>query len=199
MADGELWLTRDQALAKLQRVLKLSVGAAEAAFDQAMSSGTIRSRAWHVILIEPSMERDVYYDRLDPEAWQRGDHRSINGEVSSGDLEFWVAQKLAIVSPVERATGSRPQFETACGLAEQIEPAEPSDSALSDPPRIAAVRNALAAGMNPPSTISWTAFCDHIRDDADGWLDKKEGTLKRGFDEKTIKRDVGKLRDGQMS
>jgi hypothetical protein len=199
MADGELWLTRDQALARLQRFLKLSVGAAEAAFDQAMSSRTIRSRAWHVILIEPSLERDVYYDRLDPEAWQRGDHRSINGEVSSDDLEFWVAQKLAVVSPVERATASRAQFETVCGLAEQIEPAEQSDSALSDPPRIAAVRKALAAGMNPPSTISWTAFCDYIRDDADGWLDKKEGTLKRGFDEKTIKRDVGKLRDGQMS
>ena len=102
MADGELWLTRDQALARFQRVLKLSVGAAEAAFDQAMSSGTIRSRALRVLLIEPSTKRDVYYDHLDSGAWQRGNHGSINGEVSSDDLEFWVTQKLAIPRAVDK-------------------------------------------------------------------------------------------------
>jgi hypothetical protein len=90
------------------------------------------------------------------------------------------------------AMAGRIQFEAACDLVEQ--PPEQSLSALSEHPRVVAVGKALAAGMNPPSTISWTAFCGHIRDDADGWIDKKEGTKKRGFDDRTIKRDVKKLR-----
>jgi hypothetical protein len=96
MADVELWLTRDAALERLRRFLKLSVGAAEAAFDEAMLSGTIRSRAFAILLSEANMERLVFEDRLEPEAWKRGDPRSINGEVSSDDLEFWVAQQLAL-------------------------------------------------------------------------------------------------------
>jgi hypothetical protein len=116
MPDEEPWLTRDAALERLRRILKLSIGAAEAAFDEAMSSGTIRSRSFTVILSEPNLERLVFEDRLGPEAWQRGDHRSINGEVSSDDLEFWIAKKLALQSSDARFTGTAPlpTAEEAC-------------------------------------------------------------------------------------
>jgi hypothetical protein len=94
------------------------------------------------------------------------------------------------------ARAIRKKFEQACGLVEQGALNPQSEAPLTDTdshPRLEFVRNVLAAGMNPPSTITWKAFCDRVRDDADGWLDKKEGTLKRGFDEKTIKRDVEKI------
>jgi hypothetical protein len=132
MAEDELWLTRDQALAKLQRVLKLSAGAAEAAFEQAISSGTVRTRSLHVILIEPGMTREAWYERLDPQAWQGGDHRSVNGEVSSDDLEFWVAQKLAIHSPAPPADVPKKHLRYA--LDDKLA-AEGVAGILSSPPK----------------------------------------------------------------
>jgi hypothetical protein len=114
MADGEIWLTRDVAIERLRRFLKFSVGAAEAAFDQAMSSGTIRSRTFTTLIGEPDLERLVFEDRLEPEVWKRGDHRSINGEVSSDDLEFWVAQQLALSPGDPPQTLPRDTAEEAC-------------------------------------------------------------------------------------
>jgi hypothetical protein len=100
-----------------------------------------------------------------------------------------------LVPTLEKARALRIQFETVCGLVEQDRQGAQIVSSPSDPTslRLDVVRKALGAGMNPPSTITWKAFCDRVRDDADGWVDKKEGTLKRGFDEKTIKRDVEKI------
>jgi hypothetical protein len=47
--------------------------------------------------------------------------------------------------------------------------------------------------MIPAKTATWDIFCERVRDLADGWVDKKNGKLKRGFDEKTIKRDVARF------
>jgi hypothetical protein len=132
----ELWLTRDAAIERLRRFLKLSVGAAEAAFDEAMSSRTIRSRSFMVLLCEPNLERLVFRDPLDPEAWAQRDLNTINGEVSSDDLEFWVAQRLASqreVAPSQAAP--RQTAEEAAKaliislLAEEPRPPRPQISA----------------------------------------------------------------------
>jgi hypothetical protein len=88
------------------------------------------------------------------------------------------------------ARAIRMQFETVCRLVD----ARPAPSVAAAPmERKDAVRACLERGMIPASTTTWGAFCEHVRDLADGWIDKKEGTLKRGFEEKTIKRDVKEI------
>ncbi|MBR1249184.1 hypothetical protein JQ609_19930 [Bradyrhizobium sp. AUGA SZCCT0169] len=81
--------------------------------------------------------------------------------------------------------GVRFQFELACGLSDKGEN-EPQATMT----RIDAVRTCLEQGMTPANTVSWAAFYERVRDLADGWVDKKQGTIKRGFDDKTIWRDV---------
>jgi hypothetical protein len=85
----------------------------------------------------------------------------------------------------------RAQFELACGLVEQpavvhFEPDVPMS-------RMDAVRSCIDAGMIPASTVTWDAFCEHVRDLADGWVDKKQGTIKRGFSQKQIERIVDEI------
>lgn len=85
----------------------------------------------------------------------------------------------------------REQFERACGLIDRQTAPEPR---LTIPmTREEAVKACLDDGMLPADTVTWTVFCDRVRDLAGGWVDKKGGTLKRGFDDKTIKRDVKKF------
>lgn len=84
------------------------------------------------------------------------------------------------------ARAIRMQFETECDLLDAELPSE----AKVPMERKDAVRACIERGMIPASTTTWNAFCEQVRDLANGWIDKKEGTTKRGFDEKTIKRDV---------
>jgi hypothetical protein len=91
------------------------------------------------------------------------------------------------VAIMQHARASRAEFERRCDLVQQEAAHIASDAPLS---RESAVRACIESGMIPASTATWDAFCERVRDLADGWVDKKEGTLKRGFDEKTIKRDV---------
>jgi hypothetical protein len=81
----------------------------------------------------------------------------------------------------------RTQFELACRLVDA------SPAPVAGMERKDAVRACIECGMIPASTASWSAFCEKVRDLADGWDDKKNGTLKRGFDERTIKRDVKEI------
>src|SRR6202035_516011 len=53
-----------------------------------------------------------------------------------------------------------------------------------------AIARRLEAGQQPGSTERWPQFCDTVRDDCNGWVDKKKGSYKRRFGEKTIKRIV---------
>jgi hypothetical protein len=50
----------------------------------------------------------------------------------------------------------------------------------------------------PGRTVPWDAFCDTIRDNCDGWRDRKDRKPKRGFGDKTIKRFVKFLRSGRL-
>lgn len=90
------------------------------------------------------------------------------------------------------ARAMRTQFEGVCRLAKigAQAAALPREVPMS---RKDAVRTCIEAGMTPASTVTWDAFCEQVRDLADGWIDKKVGTIKRGFDEKTIKRDVKEI------
>jgi hypothetical protein len=82
------------------------------------------------------------------------------------------------------------QFEGLFGIRQSEQPTTASEMPLS---RDKAVLACIESGMIPASTATWDAFCERVRDLADGWADKKNGALKRGFDEKTIKRDVAKV------
>jgi hypothetical protein len=88
------------------------------------------------------------------------------------------------------ARAMRFQFEAACGLA-----VTPEVCASPEIPttREDVVKACIETGIIPAKTVTWGAFCERVRDLADGWIDKKQGTLKRGFDEKTIKRDVRRI------
>jgi hypothetical protein len=92
------------------------------------------------------------------------------------------------VEMIKAVRAVRKTFETACGLLTAAPPAPIDGLSRAD-----AVRACIEQGMIPASTASWSAFCERVRDLSDGWLDKKVGTLKRGFDEKTIKRDVTRI------
>jgi hypothetical protein len=96
---------------------------------------------------------------------------------------------------IQAARAIRSQFEDACGLSAE---SAPSAGDTRMPPlepmqRKDAVQACIDAGMVPAKNATWDTFCEKVRDLADGWADKKAGTLNRGFDEKTIKRDVKEI------
>ena len=78
-----------------------------------------------------------------------------------------------------------------CWLNEQ-ENYEASDAATK--PRDQAISKRLEGGDSPPDNIGWKQFCDQIRDDADGWSDKRNGGYKKGFSLKMIMRVVKQLK-----
>jgi hypothetical protein len=95
---------------------------------------------------------------------------------------------------IKAVRAKRSEFEAAFGtINEEADLKDAQNQSLKDR-RIHAVRQAIDDGMFPPSTIPWPDFCDHIRDVADGWIDRKAGKPKRGFGERHIKRDVEVLR-----
>jgi hypothetical protein len=104
--------------------------------------------------------------------------RAAGIETTRNDLG-WLRVKDDVIG------GVRFQFEKACGLAQAD--ATETEGSLS---RQDAVAMCLNEGIVPASTVTWVNFCDRIRDLAGGWVDKKQGTFKRGFDVKTIQRDV---------
>jgi hypothetical protein len=52
----------------------------------------------------------------------------------------------------------------------------------------AAIAELLDSGVRPGQTMLWPAFCDAVRDRANGWISKPEGKSKRGFGNRTIER-----------
>lgn len=59
------------------------------------------------------------------------------------------------------------------------------------PGRDDVIRQFLLSGDDPGGNVSWSKFCDKVRDHADGWEDRRNGKLNRGFSERAI-RDVVK-------
>ena len=55
-----------------------------------------------------------------------------------------------------------------------------------------AIAKQLSAGKLPGTggTESWDPFCDSVRDDCDGWKDRRKRKPKRGYGDRTIKRLV---------
>jgi hypothetical protein len=56
------------------------------------------------------------------------------------------------------------------------------------------IRQRLLRGEEPGRTVSWGKFCDAVRDDAVGWINKHMGTPARGFNERAIKTAVKGIR-----
>jgi hypothetical protein len=90
------------------------------------------------------------------------------------DLDRWGARDprfgLAILRAAVDRSGTAPTFD---------------DNSLT-----ATVTKRLDAGDQPGSTVRWTEFCDAVRDECDGWKDRKKGLPKRGYSNKTIERIV---------
>jgi hypothetical protein len=56
----------------------------------------------------------------------------------------------------------------------------------------------LMKAHQPGRNMPWDVFCDTVRDNCDGWTDRKNRKPKRGFGDKTIKRFVKSLRNGKL-
>jgi hypothetical protein len=107
-----------------------------------------------------------------------------------GQLTAW-RQGIIYRMLIDSGLGAmRLQFEQVCEL---VEPEIHQTASQDIMAREDAVRSCLEKGIIPASTVTWDVFCERVRDLADGWVDKKQGTLKRGFDRKTIERDVKKI------
>ncbi|MGY4351237.1 hypothetical protein ACVWXM_007730 [Bradyrhizobium sp. GM7.3] len=91
------------------------------------------------------------------------------------------------------AGAKREQFARACGLMDRKTYTEQRPTIPMT--REEAVKACLDSGMLPADTVTWTVFCDRVRDLADGWIEKKQGSFKRGFDDKTIQRERKKRID----
>jgi hypothetical protein len=88
------------------------------------------------------------------------------------------------------ARAIRLQFETACRLSDTRSVPAATGAPIE---RKDAVRACIEEGMLPAKTTTWDRFCERVRDLSNAWIDKKEGTFVRGFDEKTIRRDVKEI------
>jgi hypothetical protein len=55
-----------------------------------------------------------------------------------------------------------------------------------------AIAKQLRTGELPGTggTVSWDRFCDSVREDCDGWKDRRKRKPKRGYGDRTIKRLV---------
>ena len=107
--------------------------------------------------------------------------REIPNRMQIPSIRMWNAPLAAFAA----VRGKRFQFEAVFGLSNAPDLNDVQDQPLKER-RLQAVRQAIAGGMVPPSTTSWPDFCDHIRDVADGWIDRKAGKPKRGFGERHI-------------
>ena len=63
-----------------------------------------------------------------------------------------------------------------------------------------AVERCLGDLGRPPENVSWSKFCDAVRDECNGWKkDRKQGEYKRGYSDKTIARCVRVLLGNALS
>jgi hypothetical protein len=67
---------------------------------------------------------------------------------------------------------------------------EQKKAGISTPGLGKAIARLLKGGNQPPQTISWSNFCDLVRDQSGGWESKRDGRPNRGFSNKTITRIV---------
>jgi hypothetical protein len=102
--------------------------------------------------------------------------------------------RAAIFAP---DTPTKPMPETDSPLGGDVDTPNRRGKSGPRPPagRDEAIRKRLKRGEIPGRTVFWSEFCDGVRDDAYGWKDKREGTITRGFDDKTIQNVVGKMLD----
>jgi hypothetical protein len=60
--------------------------------------------------------------------------------------------------------------------------------------RDAAIRRLLAEGVIPPTNIPWKQFCDLVRDECNGWAKGLSVRPAWGFNDRTIKDTVGRVK-----
>jgi hypothetical protein len=118
----------------------------------------------HGAVVEPQMLRD----------WRPEDYRP---EVSA-----WVSPHPRFGLAIRRADFKR--WRIRC---EQDSKQEKEALSLS-----AAVAARLATMGEPGSEVPWDQFCEGVRDDCKGWTNSKKEKAKRGYGDKTIRREVSK-------
>jgi hypothetical protein len=184
--NNDRWLSIDEAAAAIRSRLGISVGAALATLIEACASRQVRSR---------ELKSQDYYIFI-----PAGDWVGAYVEFSTGEMfpsgKFQYGQPPTDVHDESETYGTNGIIEISkhdldCWLNEQ-EDSEASDAATK--PRDQAISKRLEGGDSPPDNIGWKQFCDQIRDDADGWSDKRNGGYKKGFSPKMIMRVVKQLK-----
>jgi hypothetical protein len=175
------WMRVDAAIAAIRGDLKTSEGGAAVMLLEALSSGAVRARQKGVAGIVPRSR----WREVDLNGWSVQTLIRINAE----DLHCWIVERLPPASPPLNTRESDPE-----DIATMVDELAQAGSDRAPPTLTAAIERRLAEGADPPLTVSWPQFCDTIRDDADGWIDKHKGKIKRRFSDKTINRATRRLR-----
>jgi len=71
---------------------------------------------------------------------------------------------------------------------------EPRPRARRNDALNAAIKRRLESGEDPGRNIPWDTFCVKVRDDCNGWTNRKQNKAKNGFGDKTIQRRVPEMR-----
>lgn len=167
------WTSFYSASVEIAKRLGVSLAKAEKTLRLACAEGDIHSQREH-------REGEEYpphkWSRIAPSEWR--DHEI---DYDTSDAEgFYVTVAIS-------------ENDLRFWLDQQ---AKPKGADIS---RDAVIRKLLDDGSRPGQNITWVEFCVRVRDEAKGWKDKKEGTLQRGFSEKTIKRSVGQIERPNVS
>jgi hypothetical protein len=158
---------------------KIAIGKVMRVALQAVAKGTlvVRNHQGSQVKLEPS-DCD-FVDRRAAEA-------ELQDEVRWWTKPTWAWLKRLHVNDSDFWSWLDDELGTSDPNAEKLDPK------LSN-----AVRNLLKTEQ-PTRTMSWNAFCDKVRDNCDGWKDRKNCASKRGFGDKTIKRFVKSLQRGKL-
>ena len=134
-----------------------------------------------------------------PRPWAPEDHvteietlcTSALSAIENGDAfppwgQLWVRRMLVSAAAFDRAL-----FPARFEPHEQSPPRAVANSTRDNKSALAAaIKKRLSAGENPAATVPWDQFCDAVRDDTNGWVDRKQRKFKWGYGDKTIKRIV---------
>jgi hypothetical protein len=163
--DYEDWIPVDWGAGTLISKLGLSVGAAESTLRRLCAEGIVRSGR-------------TRYEDDDRTVIDEPPEIIRPNEWGSDQLDLTIdedtANEVILISEDDLDHWLAGQVTTGQGEA-----SSPRDTAII---------------KRLPRTASWKEFCDHVRDDADGWITvNKQRVPARGFSDKQIQRAVERL------
>jgi hypothetical protein len=171
--------------------------------DRERNIWRVRTEAEQAIInLRTAIEKGWSVKRVDAERWQSeiGPRWSQILRPAANDA-LAACERAGVDDTTVRAM--RKQLETldrewklVCRRRENISATNPPSRTTSGSLQEAIARR-LNKRENPGSSVPWKDFCNSIRDECGGWIDKKQDHKKRGYSDKVISRVVKRLR-GQI-